>query len=93
MPIWEHKSVPITFHRSGELRLQDLEAHKQILVDAGWEYIDMRVLPAKHEDVADAILGFRKRKGARQNATRARPAQLYYATFNNWYRSARHAIA
>jgi hypothetical protein len=61
MAAWEYKSVPITLHRSGEFQLQDLEAHKQIQADAGWEYIDMRVLAQKHADVAEVILRFRKR--------------------------------
>ena len=59
---WEYKSVPITLHRSGEFQLQDLEIHKQVLADEGWEYIGMRALPQKREDVAEVVLRFRKRR-------------------------------
>jgi hypothetical protein len=63
MAAWEYKSVPITLHRSGEFQLQDLEVHKQVLTDAGWQYIGMRTLPQKHSDIAEVILRFRKARG------------------------------
>ena len=46
----------------GEFQLQDLEEHKQVFADAGWEYIDMRALPQKRDDLAEVILRFRKKR-------------------------------
>jgi hypothetical protein len=58
---WEYTSVTITLQRSGEFQLQDLEQHKQVLTDNGWEYIGMRALAQKQEDVAEVVLRFRRR--------------------------------
>ena len=67
MATWEYKSVTITIHRSGEFQLQDLEQHKQVLADQGWEYIDMRALPQKHDDIAEVVLRFRKARTPDRN--------------------------
>jgi hypothetical protein len=61
---WDYKSVEITLHRSGEFHLQDLEEHKRVLTDTGWEYIGMRALPQKDIDIAQVIMRFRKRREA-----------------------------
>ena len=60
MPVWDYKSVTITLHGSGEFHLHDLDEHKQVLTDSGWEYIDMRVLAQKQDGVAEIVLRFRK---------------------------------
>jgi hypothetical protein len=62
---WEYKSVEITLHRSGEFHLQDLEQHKLVLTDMGWEYIGMRALPQQHADMAQVILRFRRKRDAK----------------------------
>jgi len=64
MPQWEYKSVPVTIYRSGEFHLQDLESHKQVLRDSGWEYIDMRALPTQDDVRAEVILRFQRKTPA-----------------------------
>lgn len=60
---WEYLSVPVILQYTGEFRLTDLASHKQVQTDAGWEYIDMRVLPAKSDGTkAEVVLRFRREK-------------------------------
>jgi hypothetical protein len=62
MQQWEYKSVPVTIYRTGEFHLRDLDVHKQVFQDAGWEYIDMRALPTDDPSKAEVILRFRRPK-------------------------------
>ena len=61
---WEYKSIQVTLYGDGEFRVQDLEEHKSVLADEGWEYIDMRVLPARTTAKAEVVLRFRRRAAA-----------------------------
>ena len=62
MPAWKYTSLKVEIYRSGEFRLQDLERHKDVLRDQGWEYIDMRALPTSDDLKAEVVLRFRKRR-------------------------------
>ena len=58
---WEYKSIQVTLYGDGQFRIQDLDEHKAVLTDQGWEYIDMRILPAKSSAKAEVVLRFRRR--------------------------------